>query len=56
MTLPLQQTGHEFSINCNTTRQQTLHSTSWEMFTCELYEFESATSHALWPLVQMSAM
>lgn len=49
MTLPLQQTGHDFSIKCNITWQHTLNSTSWEMFKCVLYEFESATNHACGP-------
>ena len=56
MTLPLQQTGHQNSMKCNSTRQQTLNSTSSEMFKCVLYKFESATNRALWPLVQMSEM
>ena len=46
MTLPLQQTGPEFSIKCNSTWQHALNSTFWEMFICVLYEFESATNHA----------
>ena len=37
ITVPLQQTGHEFCIKCNSIWQHTLNSTSREMFKCVLH-------------------